>query len=123
MATPTRSTVPGLAAGRASSSASISSSAASVSFWPSRSKNLTPLYSGGLCDAEMTTPRSSASSATAGGGGTPAGAGGGRDPPGEDGVPACRDDTACERLLEFDARCTCVAADEDAPASRPERCS
>ena len=44
---------------------------ASVSLWPSRSKNLTPLYSGGLCDAEMTTPRSSASSATAGVGSTP----------------------------------------------------
>src|SRR5215211_1665343 len=31
-----------------------------------------PLYSGGLCEAEMTTPRSSASSATAGVGSTPA---------------------------------------------------
>src|SRR5207245_175922 len=31
-----------------------------------------PLYSGGLCDAEMTTPRSSPSSATAGVGTTPA---------------------------------------------------
>ena len=38
---------------------------------PPPSKNLTPLYSGGLCDAEMTTPRSSASSATAGVGRTP----------------------------------------------------
>ena len=37
-----------------------------------RSKNLTPLYSGGLCEAEMTTPRSSASRATAGVGRTPA---------------------------------------------------
>ena len=36
-----------------------------------RSKNLTPLYSGGLCEAEMTTPRSSAASATAGVGSTP----------------------------------------------------
>ena len=60
------------AVGGASSSASISSSAASVSLRPSRSKNLTPLYSGGLCEAEMTTPRSSASSATAGVGSTPA---------------------------------------------------
>src|SRR5256885_818396 len=50
----------------ASRSASVSSSAASVSLWPSRSKNLTPLYSGGLCEAEMTTPRSSRRSATAG---------------------------------------------------------
>ena len=56
----------------ASKSASISSSAASVSLRPSPSKNLTPLYSGGLCDAEMTAPRSSASSATAGVGSTPA---------------------------------------------------
>ena len=71
MATPTWSISPPPGAG-ASSSASISSSAASVSFWPSRSKNLTPLYSGGLCEAEMTTPRSSASSATAGVGSTPA---------------------------------------------------
>ena len=39
---------------------------------PSPSKSLTPLYSGGLCEAEMTAPRSSASSATAGVGSTPA---------------------------------------------------
>src|SRR4051794_36415455 len=57
--------------GGTSSSASISSSDASCSLWPSRVKNFTPLYSGGLCDAEMTTPRSSASSATAGVGRTP----------------------------------------------------
>src|SRR6059058_5043797 len=56
----------------ASRSASVSSSAESVSLWPSRSKNLTPLYSGGLCEAEMTTPRSSRRSATAGVGRTPA---------------------------------------------------
>src|SRR4051794_38320470 len=55
-----------------SSRASISSSCVSVSFWPSRSKNLTPLYSGGLCDAVITQPRSSVSSATAGVGSTPA---------------------------------------------------
>src|ERR671937_2942560 len=55
-----------------SSRASISSSDESVSFCPSRSKNLTPLYSGGLCDAVITQPRSSASSATAGVGSTPA---------------------------------------------------
>ena len=36
------------------------------------SKNFTPLYSGGLCDAVMTTPRSRPSSATAGVGTTPA---------------------------------------------------
>src|SRR3954447_10897200 len=53
-------------------SPSISSSAASVSFWPSRSKNFTPLYSGGLCEAEMTTPRSRRRRATAGVGTTPA---------------------------------------------------
>src|SRR3954452_17089222 len=55
-----------------SSSASISSSCVSDSFWPSRSKNLTPLYSGGLWDAVMTQPRSSVKSATAGVGSTPA---------------------------------------------------
>src|SRR3954470_11292006 len=55
-----------------SSSASICSSCSSVSFWPSRSKNLTPLYSGGLCEAVITQPRSSVSSATAGVGRTPA---------------------------------------------------
>ena len=38
---------------------------------PSASKNLTPLYSGGLCEAEITTPRSWARSATAGVGSTP----------------------------------------------------
>ena len=54
-----RSIAPRLAAGGASSSASISSSAASGSLRPRASKNLTPLYSGGLCEAEMTTPRSS----------------------------------------------------------------
>src|SRR5215213_1799137 len=56
----------------AASSCSICSSASSESFRPRESKNLTPLYSGGLCEAEMTTPRSSASSATAGVGSTPA---------------------------------------------------
>ena len=56
----------------ASSSASISASERSVSLWPSASKNLTPLYSGGLCEAVITTPRSSARSATAGVGSTPA---------------------------------------------------
>src|SRR5919108_2108074 len=73
MATPTRSISPppALAAG-VTSSASISSSASSVSLRPSRSKSLTPLYSGGLCEAEMTAPRSSARRATAGVGRTPA---------------------------------------------------
>ena len=37
-----------------------------TSLWPSASKSLTPLYSGGLWEAERTTPRSWASSATAG---------------------------------------------------------
>ena len=54
----------------ASSSASTASSSASSSFQPPR-KNLTPLYSAGLCDAETTAPPSSASSATAGVGRTP----------------------------------------------------
>ena len=52
-------TSPLLGRGGASSSASISSSAASGSLRPRASKNFTPLYSGGLCEAEMTTPRSS----------------------------------------------------------------
>src|SRR6476646_471987 len=56
----------------ASSRLSISSSSRSVSFCPSRSKILIPLYSGGLCEAETTTPRSSARRATAGVGSTPA---------------------------------------------------
>src|SRR5205823_35581 len=72
VATLTWSVRPGSATGGSSSSASIASSAASVSFRPSASKSLTPLYSGGLCEAEMTTPRSSASSATAGVGTMPA---------------------------------------------------
>ena len=55
----------------ASRSASISSSRVVVSFRPSPSKNLTPLYSGGLCDAVITAPRSSASSATPDVGSTP----------------------------------------------------
>src|SRR5215211_924781 len=63
---PTRSTAPRSDLGGSSSSASISSSEASLSFCPSPSKNLTPLYCGGLCEAEMTAPRSSASRATAG---------------------------------------------------------
>src|SRR6478672_9853749 len=66
-----RSIVPPPRSG-ASSNASISSSEASDSLLPCSSKNLTPLYSGGLCDAETTTPRSSASRATAGVGSTPA---------------------------------------------------
>src|SRR4051794_4388214 len=57
--------------GAAASSSSICSSDVSDSLRPCESKNLTPLYSGGLCDAEMTTPRSSAASATAGVGRTP----------------------------------------------------
>ena len=44
---------------------------ASTSLCPSASNSLTPLYSGGLCEAEMTTPRSCESSATAGVGRTP----------------------------------------------------
>src|SRR4051794_9998542 len=57
--------------GAAASSSSICSSDVSDSLRPCESKNLTPLYSGGLWDAEMTTPMSSASSATAGVGRTP----------------------------------------------------
>ena len=56
--------------------ASISSSTSSGSFAPVASKNLMPLYSGGLCEAEMTTPlevpRSVTRKAIAGVGSTPA---------------------------------------------------
>ena len=55
--------------------ASISSSTASGSLKPSASKNLMPLYSGGLCEAEITAPPAALSSrtrsATAGVGMTP----------------------------------------------------
>src|SRR5262245_35793614 len=50
----------------------MSSSSASDSLWPSRSKTFTPLYSGALCEAETTRPRSWDRSATAGVGTTPA---------------------------------------------------
>ena len=56
----------------ASSNDSIASSSSSESLWPWASKNFTPLYSGGLCEAEITAPRSSTSRATAGVGRTPA---------------------------------------------------
>src|SRR5262245_56670976 len=71
VATPTSSTSPSSVPGW-SRSASISSSCSSVSFWPSRSKNFTPLYSGGLCEAVITQPRSTVRSATCGAGTTPA---------------------------------------------------
>src|SRR6476660_4285353 len=71
VATSTCSMRPWSMPGDAASSSSICSSDRSESLCPFESKNLTPLYSGGLCDAEMTTPRSSASSATAGVGSTP----------------------------------------------------
>src|SRR3954451_13794415 len=71
VATSIRSIFPWSMPGEATRSSSICSSDASESLWPWESKNLTPLYSGGLCDAEITTPRSSASRATAGVGRTP----------------------------------------------------
>ncbi len=56
--------------------ASISSSTASGSLKPCASNSLMPLYSGGLCDAEITAPPAAfslrTSSATAGVGTTPA---------------------------------------------------
>ena len=61
---------------RSSRAASISSSTSSGNFVPAASKNLMPLYSGGLCEAEMTTPleapRSVVRNAIAGVGSTPA---------------------------------------------------
>src|SRR3954454_5448024 len=71
VATSTCSTSPWSTPGAAARSSSICSSEASDSLCPWASKNFTPLYSGGLCEAEITTPRSSASSATAGVGRTP----------------------------------------------------
>ncbi len=71
IATSTRSMRPWSMPGAAARSSSICSSDLSESLWPCESKNFTPLYSGGLWEAEMTTPRSSASSATAGVGSTP----------------------------------------------------
>ena len=71
-------TRPGSRAGPdgSASSASISSSSSSESFVPSREKNLMPLSSGGLCEAEITTPDDAWSSvvrnAIAGVGSTPA---------------------------------------------------
>ena len=78
---------------------------------PSRSKSLTPLYSGGLCEAEMTTPSPSARSATAGVGSTPP----------RTAVPPADDDAARERLLELRPGAARVAPDEDAAAAGPER--
>ena len=69
---------PGTAAAGAGAAraASISSSSSSGSFMPFAAKSLMPLYSGGLCDAEMTTPhdapRSRVRYAMAGVGSTPA---------------------------------------------------
>ena len=97
-------------AGGASSRLSISSSSASVSFRPPPVKNLTPLYSGGLCDAVMTTPRSSAPSATA-----PLG----RIPPSTAVAPAEAIPTATA-AFELDARAAGVAPDEHALGAAPE---
>src|SRR3954447_22268510 len=97
--------------------ASISSSCPSVSFCPSRSNSLTPLYSGGLCDAEMTAPRSSASSATAGVGRIPPRT---AVPPAEAAPPrggAPRGD----RLLERGAGAPGVPPDEARAAAGPDR--
>ena len=63
MATPTASPAGICSAGTPSRTmTSNSSSTASGSLKPCASKNLMPLYSGGLCEAEMTTPASQASS-------------------------------------------------------------
>ena len=71
-----RRTRGGTGAAGCSSAASISSSSSSGSFIPLDAKNLIPLYSGGLCEAEMTTPedapRSSVRNAIAGVGSMPA---------------------------------------------------
>ena len=83
----------------------------SVSFCPCASKNLTPLYSGGLCDAVITAPTSSASSATAGVGSTPAST---ALPP-ADAIPRA---SASSSSTPGGAR---VAPDEDATASGPQR--
>ena len=98
--------------GAAASSSSICSSETSESLWPWESKNLTPLYSGGLCDAEMTTPRSSAKQRDRGR----------RKHAAENAVTARGDHTARKRLFELDAGRAGVTADEDLRSAGPERC-
>ena len=95
--------------GGVSSRASIASSSAIDSLWPSASKSLTPLYSGGLWEAERTTPRSCASSATAGVGSTPP----------TTAIPPAETIPSHDGLLERRAGAAGVTPDEDAPAARP----
>ena len=95
----------------ASRNASIASSSSSESLWPSASKNLTPLYSGGLCEAERTIPRSWASSATAGVGSTPP----------RTAIPPAETIPAHDRLLERRPGAARVTADEDAATTGPGR--
>jgi len=78
------------------SRASISSSSSSEIFVPSREKNLMPLSSGGLCDAEITTPRRRVKL------GRQERDRRGRLHPGEDHVASRRSDAVRQRLLEPD---------------------
>ncbi len=100
---------------RSCRTSSISSSSSSGSLKPSRLKNLMPLYSAGLCEAEITTPPSASSSrvssATAGVGTMPR----------EQRVGAAGADARDERRLEHVAAAARVPADDDAAARRGRR--
>ena len=111
MATSTCSMRPWSMPGAAASSASICSSAASVSLWPSRVEELDAVVLGRVVrgrddDAEVEREQRD---------------GRRRQDAAEDAVAAGRDDAARERLLELDARGARVAADEDLRRARPER--
>ena len=89
----------------------MSSSTSSGSLKPSRLKNLIPLYSGALCEAEMTTPPSASSSrtrsATAGVGTMPA----------TERVGAAGADAGDQRGLEHLAAASSVSTDDDLSAA------
>ena len=98
-------------AGGVSSSASIASSSASDSLWPSASKSLTPLYSGRVVRGGEDDPQVLGEQRD----------GGCRQHTAENGDPAPGDDAPDERVLERRARSHGVAADEDAAAAGPDR--
>ena len=94
----------------ASKSASISSSCSSTSFPPPR-KSFTPLYSGGLCDADdddSEVVREQGDCRR-------------REDAAENGSAARRRDAACHGLLELRPGAARVPSDEHTPALRPQR--
>ena len=91
--------------------ASTSASAASGSLRPSAPRNLMPLSAYGLCEAEMTQPRSAPSCPTR------IGDAGSRDDPGRERGASAGDDALDEGGLERRARLARVAAQHD-PAPR-----